>query len=141
VIDDPTRLQLSHRGRRGVAAIAIAVTVVAIASIAFLHPAGTSQPATASVPNTPALVSTPGDFVAFDFVSASLGWAVAAARGGAPTTTPGQFSIFRTTDGAKHWQKQLTGQSDLSGLATGSIQLLDKDHGFVVATASTTALY
>ena len=108
-----------------------------------MRPSPTSHATTASVPNShnPTLVTTPGDFVAIDFVSATLGWAVAAARGGAPTATPGQFSIYRTTDGARHWQKQLTGQTDLSGLATGSIQLFDKDRGFVEATAATTALY
>jgi photosystem II stability/assembly factor-like uncharacterized protein len=115
--------------------------MVAIASIAYLHPTSTPPTTTTSVPSSPALATTPGDFIAFDFLSASLGWALAASRGGAPTTSPGQFAIFRTTDGARHWQKQLTGQSDLSGLATGSIQLFDRDHGFVVATGSTTALY
>ena len=143
MIDDPTLQGLSQRGRRGVAAIAIAATVVAIAGIAYVRPSSTSHATTASVPNphNPTLVTTPGDLVAVDFVSATLGWALAASRGGAPTGTPGQFSIFRTMDGARHWTKQLTGQSDLSGLATGSIQLFDKDHGFVEATASTTALY
>jgi len=143
LIDDSTPDRLSRRAWRGVAAIAIAVIVVAVASIAYLRPSSTSNASAGTVPNShnPTLVTTPGDFVALDFVNASLGWALAAARGGAPTTTPGQFAIFRTTDGARHWQKQLTGQSDLSGLATGSIQLFDKDHGFVVATGSTTALY
>jgi photosystem II stability/assembly factor-like uncharacterized protein len=143
LIDDSTPDRLSQRAWRGVAAIAVAVIVVAVASIAFLRPSSTPQTTTASVPNShnPTFATTPGDFVALDFVSGSLGWALAASRGGAPTARPGQFAIFRTTDGAKHWQKQLTGESDLSGLATGSIQLFDKDHGFVVATASTTALY
>lgn len=143
MIDERTPQGLTQRGRRGLAAIAIAVTVVAVASIAYLRPSSTSQATTASVPNSrnATLATTPGDFVAVDFVSPSLGWALTAARGGAPTATPGQFLIYRTTDGARHWQKQLTGQTDLSGLATGSIQLFDKDHGFVEATASTTALY
>lgn len=138
---DPTPHLLSQRAMRGVAAIAIAATVVAIASIVYLHPSPTSHTTSAPVLTNPALVTAPGDFIAFDFVSASRGWALAAARGGSPTASPGQFSIYRTTDGARHWQKQLTGQSDLSGLATGSIQLFDKDHGFVVVTASGTALY
>ena len=143
MIDDPTPDRLSQRAWRGVAVIAVAVIMVAIASIAYLRPSSTSHATTASVPSSrnPTFATTPGDFVAVDFLSGTLGWALAASRGGAPTTNPGQFAIFRTTDGARHWHKQLTGQSDLSGLVNGSIQLFDKDHGFVVAIGSTTALY
>jgi photosystem II stability/assembly factor-like uncharacterized protein len=111
-------------------------------SVAYLFPTRAAHSTSAAITRKPSLVSAPGDFFAFDFVSPSLGWALAASTVSVPVANPGQFSVFRTTDGAKHWQKQFTGQSDLSGMKSGSIQMFDKAHGVVVAQGpDTTLLY
>lgn len=133
---DSTRIgRLPHRIERAFALIALAVIVVAVASINYLHPALTSRPEPASATKLP-LVALQGDSVSYDFVTLSLGWALYVA---APATVgQGQFWIFRTRDGAKHWQLQLAGYSSsligISSLAVESsmsVQFFDAKHGFV----------
>lgn len=140
--DFSTQRHLSQRARRALGLIAAAVTVVVVSSIVYLHPSPNANTTTLSRSSSPALVMGAGGFLAFDFVTPSLGWAFAAPTARVPTANPGQFFVFRTTDGAKHWQKQLTGQGDLSSATSGSIQFFDKDHGFVIANGpDTRSLY
>jgi hypothetical protein len=144
VIDEQTPDRLSRRGRRAVGLIVIALVAILVSSVAYMKPKVTEHATTASRSNAGhPMVSARGDFIAFDFVSPSLGWAVdGPGVSSVPVTNPGQFFVFRTTDGAKHWQKQFTGQSDLSGMKSGSIQMFDEKQGLVIAQGSeTTFLY
>jgi photosystem II stability/assembly factor-like uncharacterized protein len=116
---------LSQRGRRALGLIAVAVIVVVAAGIVYLYPTLTSKTRTATPSSSPAVDTMPGDVISFDFVTPSLGWAVIVST--APAANPGQFWIFRTGDGAKHWQKQFVGQ----GIGGGLVQFFDNVHGFV----------
>jgi photosystem II stability/assembly factor-like uncharacterized protein len=53
--------------------------------------------------------------VSYYFISPSLGWAVLSGAG--------QSQVFRTTDGAKHWEKQLVGESATLGFSSLTVQL------------------
>lgn len=104
-----------------------AVFVIAAASLAYLNsnlPSKTKNGAhinPSPVTSNPALVTI--NPVIYDFVSPSIGWAV--------ETRVGQFRVYRTTDGAREWHKQLELGSSFDGLFPISIQFLDQDHGFI----------
>jgi len=67
--------------------------------------------------------------VTYDFVTPTLGWAVQQLW--TPTTPAGGFSVFKTTDGARHWHSQLVLESSFVGFVPISIQFLDQMHGFI----------
>ena len=117
--------RLSRRGIRALGLIVLAVIVVVAASIVYLYPTLTSRTKTASPSSNLALVTGVGDHMSFDFVTASLGWALDISS--APAANPGQFWVFRTVDGAKHWQKQFMGL----GITSVFFQFFDNLHGFV----------
>jgi photosystem II stability/assembly factor-like uncharacterized protein len=116
--------RLSPRAKRAVGLIAIAVLAVGAAGTVYLFPSLTSKPKTAS-PGNSALVTAPGDVISFDFVTPSMGWAVEVSTRSA--AGPGMFGIFRTADGARHWERQLMGR----GIGRGFIRFFDTEHGLV----------
>jgi photosystem II stability/assembly factor-like uncharacterized protein len=126
---------LSRRKRRAVGLGALALVLVAAAGFAFLRSgAGIRTGAPAATPSTnPLLVSLIP--INYDFVTASLGWAVENTF--TPARSAGQFRVFRTVDGAKHWQLQLTGPSSSPGLMPITIQFFDT-HGFMTLSMAFT---
>ena len=129
MIDSEKRQRVSKRGRRALILMAIAVTVVVASSFAYLYPSliAKSQPALPS--SGPGPVTRAGDFVSYEFVTPLLGWALEAWSNRSPAS--GQFSVWRTVDGAKHWQTQLEGPISPTLAGPPSIQFFDKAHGFV----------
>ena len=112
---------LGPRGRRAVPLIAAALTAILVASLLYLRANGPQGPrAILGVPPVPQLDSRYR--AAYDFVDGSTGWAVVADAGRVP-----RFWVYGTTDGARHWRKQLTGAT-VQG-AELSIQFLDNNVG------------
>jgi photosystem II stability/assembly factor-like uncharacterized protein len=127
-MDTPQPKQLSPRRRRALIFASLAVAVIVGASLYYVHPIRILGPKATSQPASTTLFSKPDTFVSYNFESAQLGWALAV------TDTPsnqGPFWIFRTVDGANHWQRQLVGQTSSVGLTLDSFQFLDPTHGFV----------
>jgi photosystem II stability/assembly factor-like uncharacterized protein len=130
--------QASRPHRRAAALIALAVIVMASASAAYLHSTAPKSPpparAVASAISPPFSTSDP---VNFNFATQSSGWAVlsVAPSGG------GQFQVFRTIDGAQHWQLQLQGQGTFSGVIPLSVRLLDDTNGFMAIGGPGKQLY
>jgi len=90
---------MERRARRGLAAVGLAAVVVAAIGAAYLRPWVRLAPAPAPAPR-----ATPARSVSVQqvlFLSASLGWVV--------TGDVTASSLFRTTDGGRHWQRQLDG--------------------------------
>lgn len=103
--------------------MAVAIAVVAVAGVWALRPeTRTSIPSPG--PATFRTVTGPYS-AAFDFVTPSLGWALLTDYG---SLSPARFFVFKTTDGAGHWQKQFAGQlvGDLTYL-----HFLDARNGFL----------
>jgi photosystem II stability/assembly factor-like uncharacterized protein len=130
---------LVQRRRRPVALIALAMVVVAVAGAAYLRPTPAPQPRTA-----PALTVNPflvtNNPVNYAFVTPSTGWASMVF--GAVSSGAVIFGVFRTTDGAKHWQQQLAGQSiEGLGFRPITVQLFGKASGFVTVGAPVEELY
>ena len=115
---------LGQRGRRALPLIAAALTVIVVASLLYIRAnASQSSRRVLGAPPVPQLDSQYR--VAYDFLGGSTGWAVvvsAAARGP-------RFSVFRTSDGARHWRKQFTGAT-VQGTDL-SIQFLDSNVGIL----------
>lgn len=121
---------LPPRARRAVTLILLALLVIGMTSLYYLHPWQPAQraPATAQVKRAPVLRA--GDFARYEFLNASVGWAVQITLGAGPA---GPFWIFRTVDGAKHWQQVLSGQTTQIGTTSESLHFVDALNGFVVA--------
>ncbi len=126
--------RVSARVARAVALIAASVIVIAVAGVAYvratLMPGSTgpvASPAAAQVID-PALVT--GDLVTYTFVSPSIGWAFDFSQR-PPHASSGDFWVFRTGDGGRHWQKQLAGNNGLNSIGPYSIQFFDLSNGFV----------
>jgi hypothetical protein len=97
--------QLSRRGRRGLPLIAGALAAIVVASLIYLHPPFLSLPkgpVTALSPG-PSLVQAQFSSM-YSFVSATTGWGLVVGPQGQPSPS----YVYRTTDGAKHWNLQLT---------------------------------
>ncbi|HEV2029448.1 MAG TPA: hypothetical protein VGS16_13100 [Candidatus Dormibacteraeota bacterium] len=125
---------LSRRARRAMPLIAAALTAIVVAGVIYLHPSvPASPPKPAPKVIRPLLLSNQYS-ATYDFVSPSAGWALVLGRASVPV----QFSVYRTSDSAKHWSKQLTGHSPALGL--GWIKFFDRAHG-VITIGSPGVLY
>ena len=114
--------QPSHRARRALPLIASALTATVVVSLLYL----TSGIRSSQSPAGPAPIAVmSGPYLAkYDFISPSVGWALVLDY----STFATSFRIFRTTDGASHWQLQYTGQGE--GGQT-YIHFFDREQGFV----------
>lgn len=110
---------LSRRKRRAVALAAAAVIVTVAGGLVYLH----SSPPAAPRAVNPA-EATP-DFDIYDFTSPTVGWAL-----GFADRSLG-FSVSRTIDGGKHWQRRLSGDHRNGVGAPVLIRFFDEKHGFV----------
>lgn len=111
---------MSARAGRALAAVGLAVVVVAAIGATYLRPWQGLVPASQAAPAGPrSPVARPGSIVQADFPSASLGWVV--------TDSPASSSLYRTTDGGRHWQHQLDGV----GGQGWSLRFFDTRHGVV----------
>ena len=108
----------------------LAVVVIGATSIYYLHPWRHDQLANAATEVNRPPVLRAGDFARYQFMNMSLGWAVQITPGYLPS---GPYWIFRTVDGAKHWQKVLSGETAQIGTTSESLHFVDPQNGFVVA--------
>jgi photosystem II stability/assembly factor-like uncharacterized protein len=115
----------------------LAVVVIVGAGLVYLQPLLSSKPRIVAPTIQLSPVSRQGDLVSYDFVTPSLGWALVVTM--ASGSGPGQFSVFRTVDSAKHWQRQLTGQGSLLGFE--SVQFFNKANGFIVVSGLSDLVY
>lgn len=116
--DEPV---FSPRARRAAPLIAAALTVVIVGSLLYLRPASPS-PASHRGPTT--FPQLDGRYrPAFDFVTPSLGWA------GILDMGDGKVWVYRTSDGAKHWQRTFIAQQAIP--LAPSIQFFDTAHGLL----------
>ena len=130
-MDTPEDTGPSPRLRRAIPIFAVAITAVVVAGVLYLRPGNPAAtvlyPSPSAVPTLSAQYS-----VDFDFITPSLGWALIAQ----PLPASSDFWIYRTSDGARHWEKQL-GASAADQIPT--FRFFDRSNGIVV-TAPGSAL-
>jgi photosystem II stability/assembly factor-like uncharacterized protein len=121
-----------QRRRRPVALIALAVFVIGAAGAAYLRPAPPTQRPTTALTVDPSLVTN--NPVTYAFITPSLGWA---------SLIAGQeFRVFRTVDGARHWQQQIAAQSGRgNGFDPLEIQFFGKTRGFMIVGQPVERIY
>ena len=129
--------RLSPRRRRATALIALAVIAIAVASLAYLYSSKSPNPQVATESNDPLLVTR--GYVTYSFTSATAGWALDFLPRTAPS--PGQFAIFRTVDGGKHWQRTLTSDGEFFNYGAMPVQTVDAAHSFILVRGVTDRLY
>jgi photosystem II stability/assembly factor-like uncharacterized protein len=134
-----TGRQLSHRERRGIALIAFAVFLIGSAGVIYLHSTVPTAPKS-TLPNAVDRNFISANPVDYDFLTPTAGWALIFAAN-EPLSAIGRFWVFGSTDGAKHWHQELTGQSGITGLSSHSIQFVDASHGFVFVGGAPDQLY
>ena len=129
---------LLQRRRRPVALMALAAVLIVAAGAVYLRPATANHPRT--MPSStvdPSLVTT--NPVTYSFVTPSIGWASLRVVG---SSGPSEFEIFRTIDGARHWQMQLSGQSNYGpGFEPLAVQFFGKAIGFMTVGEPIERLY
>src|ERR1700704_4036118 len=117
----------SRRARRALPLIAGALAAIVVASLIYLHPAFPSSTRTSAARPVPSPPVIPAPYTAtFDFVTPSTGWALVADS----LNGPQHVYLFRTTDGARHWQKQFTGSTCQVGFSSG-LQFFDRNRGLM----------
>jgi photosystem II stability/assembly factor-like uncharacterized protein len=121
---EPVR-ELSGRKRRALAVIGLAGVLTLAAGFGYIRSSGQTRPQSSAQSNQPRLLTL--DSVSYYFVTPSLGWAIE------NPIQDGGFAVFRTTDGAKDWQKQMATFSSFSGPARIAVQFLDENHGYIAA--------
>jgi photosystem II stability/assembly factor-like uncharacterized protein len=118
--------------------IALAGLLIVSASAAYLHSTTprlrvpTSEPA-----NNPQLVTS--YLISYAFATPLLGWAAMSLT--APSSTGGRFEVFRTDDGAKHWQPQFQSETTFSIFVPLSVRLFDKTRGFMTIGSPVEQVY
>jgi photosystem II stability/assembly factor-like uncharacterized protein len=115
--------QPSRRGRRAVPLIAGSLAATVVAGLIYLHPALPSLPKGPAAPPSlgPSMLPA-GYFPQYDFISATTGWALLVG-----ISPPTRIYVYRTTDGAKHWNLQLN--ADAAGAGFGDIKFFDSKRG------------
>jgi len=123
-LETPEDSGLSLRFRHAIPVFAVAITAIVVAGVLYLRPsspgAPVAYPSPSAVPTLSAQYS-----LDFDFVTPDLGWALIAQ----PLPTSSNFWVYRTTDGARHWQKQL-GESAADQAPT--FRFFDRSNGIVM---------
>lgn len=131
-LDESSEEKLSRRRLRAVSWIAIALVATAVTAFAYVHPSlsglgkavGLPPAASVSTPKPPLLSN---DYLAtYYFVSPSLGWALVGEGRPAP-----RLWVFKTADGARHWQSQLAGFAPVTSFGSLQLQFFDRSHGFI----------
>jgi hypothetical protein len=111
--------------------------MIVAAGALYLRPAPAIQPRTPTLTIDPFLVSY--NPVTYAFVTPSMGWASLEVAG---LSGPGEFRVFRTTDSARHWRMQLSGQSDYGpGFEPLAVQFFGKRGGFMTVGEPVERLY
>ncbi len=119
----------------------LALLAIGTTSFAYLHPTLRSQ--TRGLASTVAPLQVTIFPVEYAFATPSIGWASVLVSGS--SAEAGRFRIFRTTDGAKHWEQQFAGQSS-RGYDAGSdapirVQMFGTTHGFMAVGGPIELLY
>ena len=122
-------LELGGRARRAVPVIAVALVTILFAAVVYLRPPLTAASLQSQPRGSASWTLEAAYQVAYDFVSSTAGWAALAQ--GESESGHGDYWIFVTSDGARHWRLQATGTTDaLPPLV--DLHMFDPRHGYVV---------
>jgi photosystem II stability/assembly factor-like uncharacterized protein len=112
--------------------------MILAAGAVYLRPAPTTQPRTTqALTIDPFLVTNYP--ITYAFITPSVGWASLIVSN---SSGPGEFRVFRTTDGASNWRQQLSGPSTFGpGFKPLAVQFFGKTSGFMTVGEPVEQLY
>jgi hypothetical protein len=117
--------------------------VIVAAGFAYLRPPPPPKRPTLPSSLNPQFVSNAP--ISYDFISPSTGWASLIV--GSASSQEGQLRVFRTVDGAKHWQQQISSSisaiNAFPGFGFGpiAVQFFAKTRGFMTIGGPVEKLY
>jgi photosystem II stability/assembly factor-like uncharacterized protein len=128
---------LSPRARRAMPLIAGALATIVVVGLVYLHPSFPTTHSVLRVAPSPTPPLIPQRYlVSYDFLTATAGWAlVEEASSAAP-----RFWVFKTTDAARHWQRQFAGSAMSTNAGPLKVQFFDRING-LIALGGTGAVY
>ncbi len=128
---------LSSRARRAMPLIAAALATIVVAGLVYLHPSFPTPHSVLMAAPSPTPPLVPQRYlVSYDFLTATAGWALAEeASSAAP-----RFWVFKTTDAARHWQREFAGSASSTNAGPLKIQFFDRNNG-LIALGGTGAVY
>ena len=128
---------LSPRARRAMPLIAGALATIAVVSLIYLHPVPSTTHSVLRIAPSPTPPVLPNSYLAaYDFLTPAAGWAlVEDASSAAP-----RFWVFKTTDAARHWQREFTGSAMPTAAGPLKIQFFDPNNG-LIALGGTEVVY
>lgn len=117
--------------------IAGALAAMVVAGLVYLHPTFPTTLSVVSVAPTPAPPLLSQRYLStYDFLTPAAGWAlVEEASTGGP-----RFWVFKTTDAARHWERQFTGPAMSTNAGPLKIQFFDRNSG-LIALGGTETVY
>lgn len=118
--------ELSNRERRALGVIFVSVMALGIVSAGYLVRGILPERAAASTSD----VLHPGFLSSYSFVTPTVGWTVQLEG---DNSVAGQFWVFRTGDGGRRWQEQLSGHTPFTYLTALSLQFVSERNGYIAA--------
>jgi photosystem II stability/assembly factor-like uncharacterized protein len=108
-----------------------------VVGLVYLHPAlPTSHTVLRVAPSpTPPILSLQY-LVSYDFLTSAAGWALVEEG----TTAAPRFWVFKTTDAARHWQRQFAGAAMSTNAGPLTVQFFDRNNG-LIALGGTDVVY
>jgi len=117
--------------------IAGALATIVVVSLVYLHPSfPTSHPVLRAAPSPTPPVVPQRYLVTYDFLTSTAGWALVEEGSSAAP----RFWVFKTTDAARHWQRQLAGSAMSTNAGPLTIQFFDRNNG-LIALGGTDVVY
>jgi hypothetical protein len=128
---------LSPRARRAMPVIAGALAAIVVAGLVYLHPTFLTTRSVLGVAPAPAPPLLSQRYLStYDFMTPAAGWALVEE---ASTAGP-RFWVFKTTDAARHWQREFTGSGMSTNAGPLKIQFFDRNNG-LIALGGTETVY
>ena len=108
--------------------IAGALAAMVVVGLVYLHPTfPTSHSVLEATPSPTPPILPQRYLVSYDFLTAAAGWALVEEG----TTAAPRFWVFKTTDAARHWQRQFAGSAMSTNAGPLKIQFFDRDNGLI----------
>jgi photosystem II stability/assembly factor-like uncharacterized protein len=119
---------LSRRAARALPLMAGALAAIVVVGLIYVYPRfPTLHPAPRAVtPAGPPLLAE-RYLVAYDFLTSAVGWALVEDGSSAAP----RFWVFKTTDAARHWLRQLSGSTSSPTAGALKIQFFDRNNGLI----------
>ncbi|MGH7761412.1 MAG: WD40/YVTN/BNR-like repeat-containing protein [Candidatus Dormibacteraceae bacterium] len=127
---------LSQRARHALPLMAGALAAIVVVGLVYLHPALPARQTVLGAAATPPPPLVPERYiVAYDFLTPEAGWAVVEEG----TSAAPRFWVFKTSDSARHWQRQFVGSASSLNAGPLKIQFFDRSNGLVALGGSAAA--